>query len=73
MVSPIFGFRRGMRRLNNDLNWYEPVEGKLLVDAEIVSAASAFFYVYRNNNDGDAMFCVDDVSLTLNTESFESF
>jgi hypothetical protein len=65
---------RGMRDLkNNNLNWYEPVEGKLLVDTEIASASSAYFYVYRNNKDDDAMFCVDDVSLTLSTESFEIF
>jgi hypothetical protein len=69
-IFDIFVVRRGMRRRSDDLNGYEPVEGKLLVDAEIASAASAFLYIYRNNKDEDVLFCVDDVSLTLNTESF---
>lgn len=47
---------------------YERVEGKLLINPEIASAASVFFYIKRNNNDENVLFCMDDISITLNTD-----
>jgi hypothetical protein len=46
---------------------YEAVEAKLLVDAEMASASSVFFYIDRNNQDENVVLCVDNLSVTLNS------
>jgi hypothetical protein len=65
--SNVFANKKRARGLadNPDLNLYERVGGTLLIDAEMASASSAFFFVYRDNNDSDVAFCVDGVFLTL--------
>jgi hypothetical protein len=46
---------------------YKAVEAKLLVDAKMTSASSAFFYIDRNNQDENVILCVDNLSVTLTT------
>lgn len=44
---------------------YQTLSGELVLDAEMASASSAFFYVARNNTQTN-LFCMDSISVTLN-------